>query len=38
MGADNDLLERRVRERVELHLHHGTKAGHRHADGEADDP
>ena len=32
------LLERRVAERVELHLDHGPHAVHRHADRRADDP
>jgi hypothetical protein len=32
-----DLLERRVGERVELHLDHRAEAVHRHADGHADD-
>jgi hypothetical protein len=32
-----DLLERRVRERVELHLHHRSQPGHGQADREADD-
>jgi hypothetical protein len=31
------LLEGRIGERVELHLHDGPQAVHRHADSGADD-
>ena len=33
----DDLLERRIRERVELELDHGNEPVHRHADRSADD-
>ena len=34
----DELLERRVRERVELHLDDRPEPVHRHAEREADDP